>query len=173
MKIRCDNSHKCLEQYLAYSVNYCYFQHHFPYWPYFISLETLCSYPNQGFAHSSWNSPSLYLWPSWPSFPISLYAKTCTNVPSSGKPFLTFILGEHSSPLWLPRKKSLRQRHMFFPFGWTFSKEVQSQGRGSEENERQALKERDSKCKGVYYSDGLASCQAHCSFTHCIFQESR
>ena len=43
---------------------------------------------------------------------------------------------------------------MFFPFGWTLSWEVQSQGSMSEENESQALKGRDSKCKGEHYSDG-------------------
>lgn len=43
---------------------------------------------------------------------------------------------------------------MLFLFGWTFSWEVQSPGSRSEENESQALKQRDSKGKGVLYSAG-------------------
>ena len=62
---------------------------------------------------------------------------------------------------------------MFFPFGWTLSWEVQSQGSRSEENESQALKGRDSQCNGEHFSDGPASWQADCSFTYRIFQESR
>lgn len=165
---------KCLEQHIVCSVKFCYFGYCFPYWPPLISFEALSSYPHQSFAPASCSSPCL---------PLTLLT-FISNEPvhwedlhkcaflreAFPNPYMGWALPSPS--LWLPGKKSPRQRRMFFPFGWTLSWEVQSQGSRSEENESQALKGRDSQRNGEHFSDGPASWQADCSFTYRIFQES-